>query len=121
MQRWQRWMTTTGPFYSLDGRTNQDSGSRVWGGRLRFRRWGLGQWLYIRPKDALCFSFVTVSRASLFLYVRVLFPVSFCLFSFPVSTCGFYNASSFLLLMLGKRQGGSRGGHGRAKPGSKEG
>ena len=29
-----------------------------------------------------------------------LFPVSFCLFSFPVSTYGFYIAPSFLLLML---------------------
>ena len=47
-------MTTTGPFYSLGGRTNQDSGSRVWGGRLRFGRWGLGQWLYI-PKTCCVF------------------------------------------------------------------
>ena len=63
------------------------SGGGVWGnGFTSLRR--------------VVFSFVTVSRASLFLYVRVLFPVSFCLFSFPVSTYGFYNASSFLLLML---------------------
>ena len=32
-----------------------------------------------------------------------LFPVSFCLYSFPVSTYGFYIASSFLFLMLSTR------------------
>ena len=68
MQRWQRWMTTTGPSYSFGGRTNQDSGSRVWGGAgcgSGGGVWGNG----FTSLRHVVFSFVTVSRASVVVFV----------------------------------------------------
>ena len=48
----------------------------------------------------------------MFLYVRVLFPVSCLSFLFSAFTYGFYNASSFLLIMLARcrrtRQGSNK-------------
>ena len=94
MERWQRWMTTTGPSYSFGGRTNQDSGSRVWGGRLRFGRWGLGQWLYI-PKTCCVFfrNCLACVRRCFCVYVYRL-SVSSLVLSFLFSGFYYYTAST---------------------------
>ena len=78
-------MTTTGPFYSLGGRTNQDSGSRVWGAGCGSGGgvWGNG----FTSLRRVVFSFVTVSRASVVVFVCTC-TVSSLVLSFLFS--GFY-------------------------------